>query len=48
MSDDEELETVVLDNGTCFTKAGFCGQDAPNVVLPTVVTLKSKKTNRKT
>lgn len=33
----EELQSIVIDNGTGFTKAGFGGEDAPRIVFPTVV-----------
>lgn len=33
----DEQEVIVLDNGSGFLKAGFCGEDAPRAVFPTMV-----------
>ncbi|XP_038046926.1 actin-85C-like isoform X2 [Patiria miniata] len=35
--DDEEITSVVIDNGSGIFKAGFGGQDAPKAVFPTAV-----------
>ena len=38
MSESEgDSTTVVINNGSWTTSAGFCGDDAPRVVVPTVV-----------
>ena len=42
MSDSESKETednntVIIDNGSGMIKAGFCGNDKPQIVFPTVV-----------
>ena len=34
---DEEDCACVIDNGTCLTKAGFAGDDAPRSVFPSIV-----------
>ena len=34
---EEEVTTVVIDNGSGIIKAGFAGDDAPRAVHPTVV-----------
>ena len=33
----DQEETVVIDNGTGFVKAGFSGQDLPRLIIPTYV-----------
>ncbi|KAH9209867.1 actin family [Leptodontidium sp. 2 PMI_412] len=33
----EEVAAVVFDNGSCMTKAGFAGDDAPRAVFPSIV-----------
>ena len=33
---DEDLEAIVIDNGTGMIKAGFSGEDAPRAILPSV------------
>jgi actin, other eukaryote len=37
MASEEELSPIVLDNGSGMVKAGFAGDDAPRVVMPSVV-----------
>jgi len=34
---DEELKTVIIDNGSGMVKAGFAGEDAPRAVFPAIV-----------
>ena len=34
---DDDVDAVVIDNGSIFCKAGFAGDDAPRAVFPTVV-----------
>eukprot|EP01083_Nonionella_stella_P077289 210965_1 len=34
---DEDVQAVVIDNGSGFMKAGFAGEDAPRTVFPTIV-----------
>lgn len=34
---DEENSVLIIDNGSCMTKVGFSGDDAPRAVFPTVV-----------
>ncbi|CAF3090054.1 unnamed protein product, partial [Rotaria sp. Silwood2] len=34
---DDELNAIVIDNGSGMVKAGFCGEDAPRAVFPAVV-----------
>ena len=34
---DEDIATLVIDNGSCMCKAGFAGYDAPCVVFPSTV-----------
>ena len=34
MSDDDNVEGIVLDNGSWKIKAGFAGDDAPRAVFP--------------
>jgi len=36
-SDVEECQSLVIDNGSGMVKAGFCGDDAPRTVFPSVV-----------
>jgi hypothetical protein len=38
---DVEIDVLVLDHGTGFIKAGFAGQDAPRLVIPTLVASQS-------
>lgn len=33
----DESETVVIDIGSGFIKAGYSGEDLPRVVIPTVI-----------
>lgn len=33
----DESETIVVDIGTGFIKAGYSGEDLPRVVIPTVL-----------
>jgi len=40
MSEEEESQALVFDNGTAYMKAGFAGDDAPRSVFPTVTTTK--------
>jgi actin-related protein len=37
MSDGEELQALVVDNGSGMCKAGFAGDDAPRAVFPSIV-----------
>ncbi|CAH1427833.1 unnamed protein product [Lactuca virosa] len=37
MADSEDIQTLVLDNGTGMMKAGFAGDDAPRGVFPNIV-----------
>ena len=37
MADDEDLATIVIDNGSHMIRAGFAGDDAPISVFPSVV-----------
>jgi len=37
----DELDVVVLDNGSGYIKVGFSGEDAPRAVIPTVVATSS-------
>ncbi|KAJ5071659.1 actin-11 [Anaeramoeba ignava] len=37
MSNIDKVKVVVIDNGTCWIKAGFAGDDAPRAVFPSIV-----------
>ena len=37
MSDAEEIQALVVDNGSGMCKAGFAGDDAPRAVFPSIV-----------
>jgi len=37
MEDDEEVQALVVDNGSGMCKAGFAGDDAPRAVFPSIV-----------
>lgn len=37
MGDDEEVQALVVDNGSGMCKAGFAGDDAPRAVFPSLV-----------
>lgn len=37
MADEKKAPIVVLDNGSGMVKAGFAGEDAPEVVFPAIV-----------
>ena len=37
MSDDDDTDVLVVDNGSGVCKAGFAGDDAPRVVISSVV-----------
>lgn len=37
MSDEDEIASLVLDNGSGSCKAGFAGDDDPRTVVPAVV-----------
>jgi len=37
MDDDEEVQALVVDNGSGMCKAGFAGDDAPRAVFPSIV-----------
>eukprot|EP00628_Pelagophyceae_sp_CCMP2097_P021544 CAMPEP_0184240158 /NCGR_PEP_ID=MMETSP0976-20121227/27751_1 /TAXON_ID=483370 /ORGANISM="non described non described, Strain CCMP2097" /LENGTH=153 /DNA_ID=CAMNT_0026545385 /DNA_START=29 /DNA_END=487 /DNA_ORIENTATION=- len=37
MSDDEDVQALVVDNGSGMCKAGFAGDDAPRAVFPSIV-----------
>ena len=34
---DEDVQALVLDNGSGMCKAGFAGDDAPRAVFPSIV-----------
>lgn len=34
---DDEVQPIVIDNGSGFVKAGFADDDAPKFVFPTVI-----------
>ena len=34
---DEEVQALVVDNGSGMCKAGFAGDDAPRAVFPSIV-----------
>lgn len=42
---DEDVETLVIDNGSRWIKAGFAGHDAPCAVFPSVVGLSRYRTS---
>ncbi len=35
--DEEEVQAIVFDCGSCYTKARFAGDDAPRAVVPSVI-----------
>ena len=35
--DDDEVEAIVIDNGTGTIKAGIAGDEAPKTVVPTII-----------
>ena len=35
--EDEHKQTIVIDNGSGYIKAGFCYEDAPRSVFPSIV-----------
>ncbi len=35
--DDDEVEAIVIDNGSGTIKAGIAGDDAPRAVIPTII-----------
>jgi hypothetical protein len=37
MCDDEDVQALVVDNGSGMCKAGFAGDDAPRAVFPSIV-----------
>ena len=37
MTDFEEVQALVVDNGSGMCKAGFAGDDAPRAVFPSIV-----------
>jgi actin beta/gamma 1 len=37
MADDDEVQALVVDNGSGMCKAGFAGDDAPRAVFPSIV-----------
>jgi actin, other eukaryote len=37
MSDNEDIQALVIDNGSYTCKAGFAGDDAPRAVFPSIV-----------
>ena len=37
MVDEEESKTIVIDNGSCFIKAGFSGEEEPRSVFLNVI-----------
>ncbi|KYQ91386.1 actin [Tieghemostelium lacteum] len=42
---DDTPETIVIDNGSYYTKAGFAGDDAPRSIFPTIVGMKKNNYN---
>lgn len=38
-------KTIIIDNGTCYCKAGFGGKDEPEIVIPTTVGYPLKQIN---
>ena len=46
--DDEENQTIVMDNGSFTHRAGFGGDDAPRAVFPSVVGQASQPTGANT
>ena len=36
---DDDLDPIVIDNGSGYMKAGFAGDDAPKCKFPTIVGL---------
>ena len=36
-ADDEDVQALVVDNGSGMCKAGFAGDDAPRAVFPSIV-----------
>ena len=50
MSDDESEDQkhhIIIDNGSCYIKAGFSGEEYPRIVFPTVVGYPKYHTNKK-
>ena len=37
MADDEDVQALVVDNGSGMCKAGFAGDDAPRAVFPSII-----------
>ena len=37
MAEDEDVQALVVDNGSGMCKAGFAGDDAPRAVFPSIV-----------
>lgn len=37
LQEDEEVQALVIDNGSGMCKAGFAGDDAPRAVFPSIV-----------
>ena len=37
MSDEDDIEAIVIDNGSGTIKAGFAGDDGPRAVFPSIV-----------
>ena len=35
--EDDEISSIVIDNGSCMIRAGFAGDDAPRAVFPSLV-----------
>lgn len=34
---DDDIDPIVIDNGSGFMKAGFAGDDAPKCIFPTII-----------
>ena len=43
MCDNDEVQALVVDNGSGMCKAGFAGDDAPRSVFPSIVVDPSTK-----
>ena len=42
-SEEEEMQALVVDNGSSMIKAGFAGDDGPRAVFPSIVGLENSK-----
>jgi actin-related protein len=34
---DDEVDPIIIDNGSGYMKAGFAGDDAPKCIFPTIL-----------